>query len=189
MTNPSQIGEIRGGGGSQNELGPDAKPIGEGSMPSTGRRAEYAGAPADVSLQETASTATGALRKQASRLAQDVGQELSKTSESQKERGVEALREIARAIDGAADQLQEPVPTIARSVHEVARRINGFSDNLADRNVNELIDQAAQLARAQPALFVGGSVVAGFALARFLWSSGRHGSAPSQGYVNDLHQP
>ena len=62
---------------------------------------------------------------------------------------------------------------VARTVHEAARGVESLSDNLSNRNVNELIDSAAQLARAQPALFIGGSIAAGFALARFLKSSGR----------------
>jgi hypothetical protein len=60
---------------------------------------------------------------------------------------------------------------VARTVHETARQVEGLSDNLSNRSVNELMHSATQLARAQPALFVGGSVVAGFALARFLMSS------------------
>jgi hypothetical protein len=41
-----------------------------------------------------------------------------------------------------------------------------------------LVDAAAELARARPALFIGGSVAAGFAFARFLKSSAAGGNAP-----------
>ena len=124
-------------------------------------------------LRETAQTAADAVRQQAAQFAGDVGHELSRTGEAQKARGVEAMRSFARAIDSAAEELKPQSPMVARTVHEAARSVEGLSDNLSNRNVNELIELAAQLARAQPALFIGGSVAAGFALARFLKSSAR----------------
>jgi hypothetical protein len=124
-------------------------------------------------LKETAQMAADAVRQQAARFAGDVGHELSRTGEAQKMRGVEAMRSFARAIDSAADEFKPQSPMVARTVHEAARSVEGLSDNLSNRNVNELIESAAQLARAQPALFIGGSVAAGFALARFLKSSAR----------------
>ena len=181
MASTSQIGEI--GGFAPED--PDVSSMAGISGSTKDLGGEQVGDPAAVGFTALARTASDALKDQASQLAQGVSEELSKSGESQKQRGVDALRRFARAIDTAADEIQEPVPTIARSVHEVAKQIDGFSDSLADRNVNELIDQAAQMARAQPALFLGGSVVAGFALARFLWSSGRGGSAPPHG---NLHQ-
>ena len=136
-------------------------------------------------LKETAQSATDALRQQASELAQDVGHELNKTGEDQKMRGADAIRHVARAIDSAASELESQSPTVARTVHETARQVQGLSDNLSGRSVNELIQSATELARAQPALFIGGSVVAGFALARFLMSGSPHRS----GAGPDSHQP
>jgi gas vesicle protein len=127
-------------------------------------------------LKETAQTAADAVRQQAAQFAQDVSDELSKTGEAQKARGADAIRQFARAIDSAANELESQSPTIARAVHGTARQVENLSDNLSRRSVNELIESAAQLARTQPALFVGGSLAAGFALARFLKSSSRQRS-------------
>jgi len=132
------------------------------------------------SVRETAQAAADALRQQASEFAGDVGQELSRTGEAQKARGVEAMRGLARAIDSAAEELEDQSPTVARTVHEAARGVKSLSDDLSNRNVSELIDSATQLARARPALFIGGSIAAGFALARFLKSSAQH--RPVSGY-------
>jgi hypothetical protein len=143
-------------------------------------RASQTGASLRDELKDTAQTAAEAVRQQAAQFAEDVGHELGKTGEAQKARGVDAIRSFARAIDSAAAELEGQSPTVAHTVHEAARRVDGLSDNLSNRNVNELIDSAAQLARTQPALFIGGSVAAGFALARFLKSSARH--RPSAGY-------
>ncbi len=110
-----------------------------------------------------------------------MGHELSSTGEAQKARGVEAIRRFARAIDSAASELESQSPSVAHTVHETARRVDSLSEQLANRNVNELLDSAAQFARTQPALFIGGSVAAGFALARFLKSSARQRSGSDHG--------
>ena len=151
-----------------------------GPSPEPGRAEQAANAQNPTlgsSLNDAAQTAADALRQQASRLADDVGHELNRTGEAQKSRGVAAIRGLARAIDSAADELQQQSPLAARTVHEAARGVEGLSDNLANRDVNDLVDAAVRLARAQPVLFVGGSVAAGFALARFLKSSARQRQA------------
>lgn len=152
------------------------------SQSSTARPSQPSQAAASLGagLKDTAQTAAEAVRQQATQFAGDVGHELSKTGEAQKARGVDAIRSFARAIDSAGAELESQSPMVARTVHEAARRVDGLSDNLSNRNVNELIDSAAQLARTQPALFFGGSIAAGFALARFLKSSARQ--RPSAGY-------
>ncbi len=82
----------------------------------------------------------------------------------------------SRARSTARFELERQSPTVERTVREAARAVDGPSDNLSSRSVNELMDSAAGLARAEPALFIGGSVAAGFALARFLKSSAPHRS-------------
>ena len=106
----------------------------------SGRQPRDSGPSIATGLKETAQTATDAVRQQAAQFAQDVGHELNKTGEAQKARGVEAIRRFARAIDNAASELQSQSPVVARSVHEAARRVDGLSDNLANRNVSEFVE-------------------------------------------------
>jgi hypothetical protein len=163
---------------SSNVPAPD-KPA--GMSESGGRREQRPSqTPLSAGVKETAQIAAEAVRQQATQFAEDVGHELSKTGEAQKARGVEAIRRFARAIDSAAAELEGDSPAVARTVHQAARQVSGLSDSLSTRNVNELIESATQLARTQPALFIGGSVAAGFALARFLKSTARQ--RPSAGY-------
>lgn len=186
MANSSQTGEFRGGGASRNPFETGRNPYESGrTSPDAGTTStrystsETEGSAAGAAdsmgsmLKDSAKTATDAVRQQAAQFAEDVGHELSKTGEAQKQRGVEALRGVARAIDSAAGELEGQSPTVARTVRQAAQQVNGLSDSLANRDVNDLIDQATQFARAQPMLFIGGSVAAGFALARFLKSSSR----------------
>jgi hypothetical protein len=90
-------------------------------------------------LKQTAQTAADALAQQATQFAQDVGYELNKTGEDQKMRGADAIRHVARAIDSAATELDSQSPMAARTVRESARQVEGLSDNLSGRSVNELI--------------------------------------------------
>jgi hypothetical protein len=183
MANPSQVANIPGGSASTDPYEAGRFQPSSTFSPETPTSSEGAGSLASE-LRDTARTATDAIRQQAAQFAQDAGHELGKTGEFQKARGVDALRRFARAIDSAAGELDGQSPTIAQSVRTAAKKVDGFSDNLSNRDVNELIDSATQLARAQPVLFVGGSIAAGFALARFLMSSSRQRSGGRAGSMN-----
>ena len=121
-------------------------------------------------FKDTGRAAGEAATQQAREFAAGVGDELQKTGEDQKARGVEALRSLARAIESAASELDYS-PLVSKPIRDASAAVQGLSDNLNTRSVNQLIEAAAELARARPAIFIGGSVAAGFALARFLKSS------------------
>lgn len=122
-------------------------------------------------LKAAATTMARAVKDQAADFASGVGQELSKTAESQKTKGVETIHGFARAITSAADELEDQSPGVARSIRMAAEKVESFSNNLNGRSVDELLKASADFAKSQPFLFVGMSVAAGFALARFLKSS------------------
>ncbi|MFC7478494.1 hypothetical protein ACFQS7_29510 [Dankookia sp. GCM10030260] len=101
-------------------------------------------------------------------------------AEEQKQRGAEHAEGIARAVHGAADQLQESSPQIARYVQEAASAVDGLARSLRDSSPGQLMGQMENLARRQPVAFFGAAVLAGFALARFAKSSAeeaRHAGA------------
>jgi hypothetical protein len=67
-------------------------------------------------------------------------------------------------------------------VERAADQIDSFSRSLREKDVNELLDDAQQLARRQPALFIGGAFVLGLIGARFFKSSAQsNGSAGRYG--------
>jgi hypothetical protein len=114
-----------------------------------------------------------AVSAQASELASNVTGELSATAEMEKDRGAAAMRGFAKAIRTAAGDLDGQSPEIARHFRGAAGSVESFSDNLRSRSVGDLFSAATDLARKQPAAFFAGAVVAGFALSRFLKSTGR----------------
>jgi hypothetical protein len=95
--------------------------------------------------------------------------------DAQKGRATEGLDAIAHAVRQTTQQLRnEQQGTLADYIEKVADQLERVSGGIRDKNVNELMRDAQQLARRQPALFIGGSFAAGLLLARFLKSSRRN---------------
>jgi DNA-binding ferritin-like protein len=90
----------------------------------------------------------------------------------QKDVGADTLGEVAGAVHGAAHALESGMPQVASYVHGTAARLEDVAKTLRHQSVDDLMEGIGSFARAQPALFFGGAMLAGFALTRFLKSSG-----------------
>ncbi|MDO9706796.1 hypothetical protein [Paracraurococcus lichenis] len=159
-----------------------------------GRAAEqgrFAGAQAATG----ASAAAGQVKQEAAGAVQDLKAEGAGLAEAAKDRaqgfvetqqraGAEQAEGLARAVHGAADQLQQSSPQIAHYVHEAASAVDGLARNLRDSNPGQLLGRLETMARRQPVAFFGAAVLAGFALARFAKASAegtQYGSASHGG--------
>ena len=98
--------------------------------------------------------------------------EARRIASQQKEAGADKLGEVAGAVHGAARTLEDGMPQVASYVHGAAAQLEDAAKTLRHRSVDELIDGIGSFARAQPAVFFAGAVLAGLALTRFLKSSG-----------------
>jgi len=99
--------------------------------------------------------------------------EARRIANQQKNVGADRLNEVAGAVYGAARSLEAGMPQMASYVHGAAARLEGAAKTLRHRNIDDLMDEIGGFARSQPAIFFGGAMLAGFALARFLKSSGQ----------------
>jgi hypothetical protein len=97
----------------------------------------------------------------------------------QKDAGADRLGEVAGAVHGAARSLEPGMPQMASYVHDAAARLEDAAQTLRQRNIDDLMTEISRFARSQPALFVGGAMLAGFALTRFLRSSAPPGAMRS----------
>jgi len=96
---------------------------------------------------------------------------------NQKGRATEGLDVIAQAVRKTTEQLREDQhDTLAHYIDRAAEELERFSNSVRNRNINELVRDTQQLARRQPALFIGGSFLVGVLVARFLKSSGGNGA-------------
>ena len=100
-----------------------------------------------------------------------------RVAQRQKDVGADRLRDVAGAVHGAARELETGMPEVASYVHGAAGRLEDVANTLRHQSVDDLMERIGSFARAQPAIFFGGALLAGFALTRFLKSSG-HRAGP-----------
>lgn len=94
----------------------------------------------------------------------------------QKEQAAERLGGLAGALHDAARQLeQKDADGFGRYAHRAADQVDKASRYLRDKDLPTLVRDTEGFARRHPDLFLGGSLVAGVLLARFLKSSAEHG--------------
>jgi hypothetical protein len=93
-------------------------------------------------------------------------------AEQQKAAGAEQLGSVARAIRRTAQDLGGDLPRAAGMIDDAAGRIDKAATALRQRSIDDLVATVSKFAREQPAAFFGSAVFAGFALSRFLKSSG-----------------
>lgn len=98
-------------------------------------------------------------------------------ADDQKAAGVEQIGVVARAVHKAASSMEGDSPRTAALIHEAASGLEQASSALRERSIDDLAHSIGRFARNQPAAFFGGSLAAGFALARFFKSSAAQSSA------------
>jgi hypothetical protein len=80
--------------------------------------------------------------------------------------GIDTIRHLAGAIEGAAESLGPEVPQLAGFVREAAQTVERLSTDLRERSLGEIATSVSNFARQEPVAFFGGAVLAGFVLAR-----------------------
>ena len=91
---------------------------------------------------------------------------------NQKARATDGLGSLARAVRQSTQSLRDnQQDTAAQYIERAADRIEEFSSRLRDRELGDLMRDAEQFARRQPAVFIGAAFLVGVLAARFLKSS------------------
>ena len=112
-------------------------------------------------------------------VAEPVKEKAAEVAQKQKDAGADQIKIAAKAVHGAASQLESEMPQIAGYIHDAGQSLERAADELRQGNIDELMAKFGDYARNQPALVFGGAVLAGFALTRFVKSA--HPSTPAQG--------
>ncbi len=121
-------------------------------------------------------------QQQAAQVAEQGREQAKSQIATQKERVAGQLEGVAQALHGTGQQLREQDQgSIGRYADQAAEQVEQFSGFLRERDANELIGEAENLARRQPAVFLGGAFVLGVAAARFLKSSSTSGGGGASG--------
>ena len=91
---------------------------------------------------------------------------------TQKEKATEGLGTVASAVRESTQNLRSQQHDVAaRYVEQAADQIERLSARLREKDITELLNDAQQLARRRPALFIGAAFALGLIGARFLKSS------------------
>ncbi|HEX2943958.1 MAG TPA: hypothetical protein VHO91_23075 [Rhodopila sp.] len=128
----------------------------------TGQQARQAGAQA----VDHAKDAAQEVRGRAASLAGAVGEQANAAAESQKSNLAGALEDAAKAVHRSGEQLEGQQDWIAHLVEHGADELSALATTLRSNDLQSLLGELGSLARRQPALFVGASMAAGFALTR-----------------------
>jgi hypothetical protein len=111
--------------------------------------------------------------KEARAMAGRVTEQLSETAEAGVDRGADALGSFVRAMQAAGREIEPESPALARTLDDVASNVEGFAETIRGRSLSDLVSSAAELARRNPTIFVAGTILAGFAVSRFVRSTGQ----------------
>ena len=88
------------------------------------------------------------------------------------------LGDFATAVRRAGDDLAQHDQSLAgRLVGQAADGLETLSRNLADKQPEDLLAAVRDFGRKNPLAFIGGSVLVGLALGRFVRASGQHGQS------------
>jgi hypothetical protein len=112
-------------------------------------------------VKQSAKEAVGKVKEQASSA---VGQ--------QQDVAAKGLESVSQAFRQSAEGLNDSsVPAIGKILENAADSIEGLAESIREGDFRGVIDGVEDWARRHPAIFLGGTLVAGLLLARFLKSS------------------
>jgi hypothetical protein len=128
-------------------------------------------------LADVAQQAGGQARQAATSLASEANQKAKGFLNQKVTVGADFAGHIAESVKCAADNLDQNAPQLAGLVRGAADKVDGFSRDMREQTVEDLVRTASDFTRRQPALVFGLASLAGFFLFRVLKSNP---SAPSE---------
>ena len=130
------------------------------------------------SASSFAEEAVEGVKEAASETAATVTSEVKQLLDRQVKGGAEVLDTVARSANRAAEDLERDAPQVAGLVRAFASRVDEYADQMRAQSFDQLVKNASDFTRRQPALVFGLAALAGFFALRTLKSS-RSISAPS----------
>ena len=109
----------------------------------------------------------------------ELGEQASCLADTQKASLADQIEDVATAIHKSGEQLEGHQDWVAKLVEQGADELSSLATTLRSNDLQHLLGDLGSLARRQPALFVGASMAAGFALTRISRLAVSGASAPS----------
>ncbi len=117
-----------------------------------------------------------------------IKQNVTSRVDEQKNRAADGLGGIANVIRHAGNELRSDNEALAAYVDRASDQLRRFADDIRRKGVGDMFDDVQDFARRRPALFIGGALLVGLGLARFLKSTSEREwhSADPDGAYSDL---
>jgi hypothetical protein len=131
------------------------------------------------SMGGEASSAASELKARASESYSAAKEEVSHRAEGAKSSIADELSGVAQALRNASGEMRDN-STSRRAVGWVADSLNDASQAIRNRETSQLMNDIGGFAKRNPALFLGGAALVGFAISRFAKASA-HRSSQSYG--------
>lgn len=124
----------------------------------------------DPPVESRRSTAD-TLRDEASKFGSQAAERARGLAGEGKDRATDALDQVAKLMENAAGDVDEKLGAdYGKYARSAAQGISGFADTLRGKQVDELLDDAADFVRKSPVIAVGTAAAIGFVLARLIKS-------------------
>jgi hypothetical protein len=139
------------------------------SLKSVGEAAHKAGDALQGAGADALSKATETVRDAQGRaidLGSDIAKQAVSIAETQKDGIADRLEGVASTFHRSGDELREKEEWLALVIDRGANEMAKLANSLRSSDFKSLFEDLQSFARRQPALFMGTSVAAGFALAR-----------------------
>jgi hypothetical protein len=112
--------------------------------------------------------------------------EAQSRAETAKEGVADELSSVSKALRHASDELRQGSPQ-ERTFGYMAGAIADLADTVRDKDLGEMVENLSDFARRNPAAFLGGAALLGFAGVRMAKASRRAGSQTGADQVRDEH--
>lgn len=123
-------------------------------------------------VQEKAGPMMDEAQHQMKGIADQAQEQVKSVVTSGKEQAAQSLGSIAEAFRQTGEQLRnQDKPTAAHYTHRMADQVEQISKYLAERDIDQLLEETESFARHQPEIFLGGAFALGLLFARFVKSS------------------
>lgn len=124
------------------------------------------------------------VKEEANRMWRDAKDAAQSAASGQQRAAAEGVGEFASALRQAADHVgADGQATTARIAQSVADGLDRLSGSLRNRDLNAMVRDVENFARAQPMVFFGAALATGFIAMRFLKS----GEPTSREPTSDMH--
>ena len=144
------------------QTSPTDSPSAEGTLSQVGEQARQAGAQAAAAASDVAHDA----QTRVASLAGEVKDRVASAAQGSNEEVAEGLDDVAKAMRRSGEQLEGHQDWIAHLVERGADELGALAATLRTNDLQGLLGKLEDLARRQPAVFVGAAMAAGFATVR-----------------------